>query len=157
LIDWDQDKKSQFKVSVIIAWSILVIVPLLFVVVSYMVKTPLRAGGEYKMLFYILFIVGVFQPFVLKIVESFQINNYHKNLNTSITPAKLYSIIYMIKCSFIEAIYIYGLLVYLLSGNRMEMLYFYPVGIVWSFVYWPNKSKFNKFIEKVENNGQFSK
>ena len=55
----------------------------------------------------------------------------------------------LIKFSLIEAIYIYGLVVYLLSGDILKALYFYPVGIAWSVVHWPTRDRFENFVNRL--------
>ena len=56
----------------------------------------------------------------------------------------------IIRMSLIGAIYIFGLIVYFLTADLTQMLWFYPVGICWSAIYWPRRAKYRQFVERLE-------
>lgn len=149
MIESGGSQEAQFRTVTIIAVAALIVAPLLYLIMAYLVTVPSRGDGEQQMLIYILLIVGTVQPVLLPVIEKSQVNSYRKNIDSSMTPSNLFTTLSIIKYAFIEAIYLYGLAVYFLSGELNSMLYFYPVGIIWTFIHWPRKSTFEKFFQKV--------
>lgn len=156
MIERDKQMFAQFKAVKIIAVVMLLVAPLIYLLLAYIIEIPFQGYGQQAMLFYILFILGIVQPIVLPVIDKSQINSYKNNNQSSMTPANLFTTLSIMKISFIEAIYIYSLVIYFLSGNIYSMLYFYPVGIVWSFIYWPKMSTYEKFLKKVESDVSFT-
>ncbi len=140
------------KLVTLLAYAMLVAAPLVNVFVAYIAKIARQGGGEHEMMLYILLILSVFQPLTVKFIERFHITNYQKAEETKMPPENLFTTLSVIKFAFIEAIYLYGLVVYLLAGNLTWMLYFYPIGIAWTFVYWPRQSTFKNFLNRIESN-----
>ncbi len=138
----------EFKKAKLLAAMLLVAAPVIYLIVAALVRIPAKTGGEYDMLFYILLLVGISQPAALSFVERSQIASYRRS-RTSMNPAQLFSAIIIVKAAFVEAIYIYGLVVYFLCGDVTRMLVFYPVGMVWSYVVWPRQSSLERFKRKV--------
>lgn len=152
MIVLDEKKQAVLKLVVVLAYAMLVAAPLVNLFVAYLATIAGQQGGEVKMMLYILLILSVFQPAAAKFIERFQINSYKRAEQTKITPENLFTTISVIKFAFIEGIYLYGLVVYLLSGNLNWMLYFYPIGIAWTFAYWPRQSTFESFLNRIESN-----
>jgi len=135
--------------SIIMAIMLLIVAPIIFYLISTMLTTSLTAGGEIKLMFYILLILALVQPLIVPVIERTQISNYRKNLKTKMAPEQLYLTVSIIKFTFVESIYIYGLLTYLVSNQQNLIYYFYVIGVIWTLIYWPRKTKFEEFITKV--------
>jgi len=133
-----------------LALAILVLAPAIYLVVASIYSVPYRSGGEHDMMFYILFLVAVCQPALLFLIERSQIESYRRNSQTGMRPEQLFFTISIIKFAVIEAIYVFGLLIYLVSGDVARMLAFYPVAIVWSVIVWPRRSTVEKFKQRLE-------
>jgi len=65
------------------------------------------------------------------------------------SPVHLYFMLSIIQMAMVEAIYVYGFIVFILTARLTYMLYFYPIGIAWSFVYWPRREKYTQLLEKL--------
>ena len=150
MINPTEENPGQFRPVILLTFFNLVVAPLIYFFVAFFMKIPLKTGGEQEMLLYILLIVGMVQPVVLPFIEKMQINNYRKNKNSAMSPYQLFTTISIIKMAMIEAVYLYGLVVYFLSGDLTRMLYFYPVGIIWTFIYWPRRDKYERFTKSLE-------
>ena len=146
----NEEQTAQLKLVKLFAFFMLVVFPVIYFFVAFYVKVPLKTGGEQEMLFYILLIVGMVQPVVLPFIEKIHIKNYRKNKNSAMSPSQLYTTISIIKMAMVEAVYLYGLVVYFLSGDLTKMLYFYPVGIIWTIIYWPRREKYILFTKSLE-------
>lgn len=150
MIKIDDAALAQLKVAKIMAVAMFIAAPLVYLGVGYVINKPPMAGGEGKLLFYILFIVALVQPLTLPLIERTQIKNYHANPRSQMTPAQSFLMVSITKFALVEAIFLYGLLVRILLGNFNYMLYFYAVGIIWARIYWPRMSTMEKYLEKVE-------
>lgn len=145
----DEVKINQFKLIRMIAFTMLIFMPLVLLSLMFVVSPPRQSGGEIEIALLILLIVGMIQPLVIPIISRIQIQNWQKENSENKSPAILFFMLSLIKLSLIEAIYIYGLVVYLLSGDMTKALYFYPVGIAWSVVHWPTSQRFENFVSKL--------
>ena len=140
-----------FRLLRIIAWIMLGVMPLFYLALSYFVRVyPTVGDAEKSLVTNILLIVAVVALALLPLVERIQISAYRAQKNPKMTPAQLFFTLSMIKIASVEAVYILGLVVYLVTGEPMRMYYFYPVGIAWSLVYWPRPSSFDALIAKLE-------
>ena len=74
-------------------------------------------------MFYILLILALVQPLIIPFIEKFQISNFRKNLKSKMTPEQLYFSVSIIKYTFVESIYIYGLVTYLVSNDHNLIYY----------------------------------
>jgi len=131
-----------------IAIAIGVIAPAIYLIVAQFVS-PAEAGGEVLLMFYILLIMAAMQPMAAPLIARFQMAAYRRQMNSVMTPAQLYTQLTIIKLAFAEASFIYGLVVLLLGGGVTRMLYFYPIGAIWMFVFWPRRERMEQFIQKV--------
>ncbi len=127
----------------------LIFMPLLYLLIMYLVQVDEQSGGQIEMMLYILLIVGMLQPLTSPLIARVQIQNWQKANSEKKNPASLFFSFALIRFSLIEAIYIYGLVVYFLSGDMTRALYFYPVGIVWSLLQWPTRERFENFVTKL--------
>ena len=155
---WDEKAQALWKNAKIFAFAFLVAAPVTFIAIAYILDAKPKAGGEYDMVLYILLIVAAVQPLFGKFIARFQINAYRKNPVTTIrgeqtrmTPGQLYINVLIIQMALVEAIYVYGLFQVILTGEINRMFYFYPIGLAWSFVYWPKRSHFENFVQKLES------
>lgn len=89
-------------------------------------------------------------PFVFPMLEKAQIRMYRKSSGRKQTPGQLFFSMLMIKFSLAHAAFIYGMIVFFLGGGISRMLYFYPIGMIWAFIFWPRERDFKKFLEQLE-------
>ena len=90
------------------------------------------------------------QPLTIPLITKVQIQFWKISVIEMKDPAGLFFNLALIKISMIEAIYIYGLVVYILLGDMIKALYFYPIGMAWSVVYWPTRDRFAIFNSRLE-------
>ena len=148
---WDDGKEATMKKVVRLALMMLVVAPVIHVAIALLLTVTKKIGGEYDMMLYILLIVAAFQPFVLPILERVQVSNYLRNQQSRMTPDQFFISVSTIKFAFVEAISLYGLVVYMLSGSLTNMLYFYIIALFWSGIYWPRRTKFEDFMQRIES------
>jgi len=142
-------KINQLQLVRMIAFGMLIIMPLLLIGFIYLIDPPEQSGGEIEMTLLILLIVGMLQPLAIPVIAKAHIQNWQRDNSETKSPAALFVMLSIVKFSLIEAIYIYALVVYLLSGNPANASYFYPVGMAWSAVHWPTRQRFENFVSKL--------
>jgi hypothetical protein len=129
----------------------LVTVPPIYLLVAFVIRADNFApDNSVVFLLYALLIIGLVQPVFAYPIEKLMVAKVRKDLVGASSSSALYLSISVIRMALIEPIYIYGLVVFLLSGNIANMLYFYPIGIVWTVVYWPRKEKLDQFVKQFE-------
>ena len=130
----------------------LVAAPPIYLLVAYVMRVDNFApDNSIVFLLYSLLIVGLVQPAVAVPIERLMVANARKEPVTASSGSALFLSISIIKMALIEPIYIYGFVAFLLSGEILNMLYFYPIGIVWTVIYWPRKEKLDQFVKQFED------
>jgi hypothetical protein len=147
---FDDVTEKQWKQTKLLTYILLVAAPLIYLVVTQFVDIPDReVGGETYLMFYILLLVAIIEPAFSPLVERFQLAAYRRG-NIKTTPGALYQTVSIIKFALVEAIYIYGMMIFFMTGDINLVFYFYPIGMIWTLVVWPRRSKFEEFIEKAQ-------
>jgi len=146
----DEAAQKEFKKAFMISIAILIIAPVIYLMVAYKIDAPAKTGGEVDLLFYIFLIMGMIQPAVGFIVVRHQLAAYRKQSERKMTPAQLLTTLAIIKAAVIEAGFIYGLVLYLMSGDMQRMLIFYPIGAIWAAILWPRRAKWENTIQTLE-------
>ncbi len=141
---------EEFKKSKVLAVALLIVMPAVYLLVACMIQIAPRTGGEVDMLFYILLIVAIVEPAVAPLIKRFHLNRYRTGGTSRMSPGQLFTSISVIEFVLIESVYIYGLVVYIITGDMMRMLSFYPVAMIWTVVYWPRRSAWDKFSQAIE-------
>jgi F0F1-type ATP synthase membrane subunit c/vacuolar-type H+-ATPase subunit K len=135
-----------------ISIAMLVVAPAAYLVVAFIIDPAnLGDGGFNEFVLYILLIVAAAQPAVVlavqKTIQGAPRSDVTENLSEVVGSYFTQS---LLRLAIVEAVYIYGLVIFLISGQLGYMLYFYPIGVVWTLILWPRRSAFEKLI--VENN-----
>ena len=133
-----------------LALALLVAAPLIYLIVALVLSMPPVVGGEQDMMFYILWIVALIEPAMGLVIERVQVSLYRGRRESAMQPAQLFTSISLIKMAMTEAVYIFGLVVYLMSGDIARMLAFYPLGVIWSLIYWPRQGAVDRFRTRLE-------
>lgn len=150
MTELNRNYAREFKKSQALAVALLVVAPAVYLLVAYVIQIDPRTGGEVDMLFYILLIVAIVELAVAPLIRRFHLNRYRPYGTSRMSPGQLFTSISVIEFVLVELIYIYGLVVYIITGDMMRMLSFYPVALIWSVVYWPRRSAWDKFSRAIE-------
>ena len=155
MITLSEEQEKEFKKTKYLAIVFLVIAPLIYIcLVSFVLQPSASIEVKQEFIFYILIILSIFQPIAYTFIGRIQISNYKNSSMTGMTTEKLYTTLSIIKFSFVESIYIYGLVEYFLSGDKFHFMIFVVIAMCWSVFVWPKKEKFEKFFMKVESYGK---
>ena len=133
----------------IIAFATMVFSPIVYAFIPLFVETVPQLDGAEHILFYILYFLAMVEPAMYYIIEKFQLSLYLKE-KTSTSPEKLFFSLSVIKFSLTHSVYLFGLIVFFVSGDASRFYMFYPIGIIWSFIHWPTEEKYNNFMNKCK-------
>ena len=146
--------RKEFKKTRFLAIVLLALAPVVYIVIAGLLKSQgsvrVQSGGEIDMMFYILIVIALVSPTILPLIQKAQVSNYRAGKLSKASSAQLMTTLFLIKFSMVEAIFIYGLVVFFLSGDIQRMLVFYPIGAVWSVILWPREEKMKETIERLE-------
>jgi hypothetical protein len=144
-----QDELSIFRRARLIYMAGVVAAPVIYVIVAQFVRVSvLQPDAGTDMVFYILLVLGAVDPAIYPIIEKAQLRLWRGPKEDRGVP-ELYLTQTVTKMAFVHTTFIYALVVYLVSGNFERMLWFYPIGALWVFIYWPSEEKYRSFVEKV--------
>jgi len=150
----NEAQEKEFNKTKILALAILIIAPVIYIIlVSYILNPAANLGPPQEFIFYIFIILSIFQPMAFKFIERIQISNFKRTAMTCMTAEKLYTTLSIIKFALVESIYIYGLVEYILIGDKFHFLIFVVIGMCWTAFVWPRRVNFESFIMKVEPYG----
>ena len=150
----DETTEKNLKTVTIITWAMLVLAPIAYLVVGWLMRdrAAVQAGGVQAgkdVLVYILFVLAMVQPAMAFVIARFHISQFKTNPQSGTNPVNLFTTLSIIKMAMVEVIYIYGLVCVFLTAEFQNMLYFYPVGLVWSVVHWPTRARYLKLEEEL--------
>ena len=141
---------QRYTTILVISIAMLVVAPVAYLLVAFLVDPAnLGDGGFNEFVFYMLLIVAAAQPAAVLILQKTVQGLPGKDeTEDHSTVVGKYFAQSMLRLAIVEAIYIYGLVMFLISGQLGYMLYFYPIGIVWTLIFWPRRSAFDNLISE---------
>jgi len=150
LTQFDEQAEKQLRVLKIITWLFMLVGPCAYLVIAQVISAKgveTRAGNE--ILLFMLLVVAIVNPFFAPLIARSETNKFRHRMSQAKSPVHLYFMLSIIQMAMVEAIYVYGFIVFILTARLTYMLYFYPIGIAWSFVYWPRREKYTQLLEKL--------
>ncbi len=150
----DKATRKEFLKTKVLAVVTLVCAPISYYLIASQIlsegQTQGAAGGHVDMMFYILILISLVSPTVLPLVERAQVSKYRSDASSNASPAQLMTTFYITKFAFIEATFLYGMIIFFMTRDIERMLIFYPIAILWSVIYWPRKKKMLQTLERLE-------
>lgn len=142
------DQKKRFTVARMIYAIMTFAMPLAYLALPLALKLPELDPTANTLVFRILLIIALVEPMLIPVIEKAQLKQLRQNKTAD--PAATFLTLTIIRAALVDAIYLYGVVVYLTTHNFDWMLYFYPIGVITAIVYFPRESAFESFIEKVK-------
>ena len=141
---------KKFKLIRLMAVLMLIVAPAIYLVVANLVPLQPKSGGEHDIMFYILLLVALSQQSVLPLIERFQIGRFRHEYSSKASPVGFLTVMFLTRFAVIEAVYIWGLVILFVTGDLSRALLFFPIGAIWSAVYWPREDKMKRTLERLE-------
>lgn len=182
MIQWDEQLNKQYRNLLLIVANLYIIAPLIYIYLATQFTPPVQEGGHVDMMLYILLIVALVLPALSPIIDRSQIAYYRKiylakeekpaqngikslidRANYGVdshtpqgSPMKFFTTLAILKGALVDAVYLFGFVVFFLSGDIIKMLYFYPIGILWTLVHFPRKSQYESLVERLKSHAPVS-
>ena len=149
----------------LLALLFLVLVPVLYLIIAFLSKPDrFSPDDSHRFMLYVILIVAFICPPGSIIVKKFQSSNFQQNRGkvmkqemfgfkkreVKMTPGQFYINSLIVQLAFVEAVFVYGLIIYFVSADIVNMLYFYIIGIIWSVIFWPREEKARTFMKSFE-------
>ena len=131
-------------------WFFVLIAPLIFLWLWRTLKglgVPRGPVFHADWLFYVLLIMAAAYPLLAPWFEREMAMG--KQGKRRWTPGKRYHSVVLFKSALAGMPFAYAMLLYAYTA-REYFWYFYPIGIVWTIVFWPTKARFEAFMEKAQ-------
>lgn len=148
---FDAQTKKQLGLLKIITWAFMFVGPVAYLIIAHLLSSKgveARAGNE--VLLYLFLVVSLANVLVAApIIVRMEIQKYRAGAYQGRSPVQFFVTLSIIQMALVEAIYIYGLIAFVITGKFTYMLYFYPIGIASSFVYWPKREKYERLVERL--------
>lgn len=135
----------------IIRFAMLIAAPPIYLMIASIVTAGEAVAREADhFLLYMLLVVSMVQPAISFLIARYKLGGISRESMTASSGSALFTSISIVKMALVEAIYVYGFVVFLLSADMVNMLYFYPIGIVWTVVLWPRRKAHDEFVRQFE-------
>ena len=141
---------KKFKLIRLMAVLMLIVAPAIYLVVANLVSLEPKSGGEHDIMLYILLLVALSQPSVVPLIERVQFGRFRHEYSSKASPVGFLTVMLLTRFAVIEAVYIWGLVILLVTGDLARTLLFFPIGAIWSIVYWPREDKMKRTLERLE-------
>lgn len=145
----NEAQEKELRKGKLLAVILLIVAPVVYLLVTFIVKVPEQLGGQIDIMLYILLIIAAAQPLVYPVIKRIQLSNFRASRTTKMTPEKLFLTLTIIRLALIESAFIYGIVVYFISGLKTPIIYFYLIGYVWAALGWPRRSQLERFVERA--------
>ncbi len=146
----NEEQKKEIKRGMLVSLMTFVVGPILYFLIVLYIETPVPADGPKELLYYMLLGIAVFEPALYPLLERFQIAGFKRANSPMLTTAKLLSTLMIIKGAMVNAIYIYGVVAYLMTADFDKIYPFYIVGVFWSIFYWPRRDTIESKLQELE-------
>jgi len=134
-----------------VTWVMLVGVPAaLLILTQFLEVGSPTVGAPYDMVTLILLVVAVLDPLPYLWVERAQMKNFRKVKQNEVSRGRFFLSVAIMRMAPVASIYIFGFIVFIIGGELIRMLYFYPIGIAWTFFRWPTEAYREAFFRKLE-------
>lgn len=148
----DQKEKTKKRIT-LLAILFFIVTPVIYIFPTFITSPPQLNQAANEMVIYILLIVAVVEPVLYPLVERFQIAQYKRVQNSTMSVYQLYQTCFLIKATLVNSVFIYGLVTFFLMGTNEHIWKFYIIGIFWVIIYWPRGNYLENFLTKAGYDG----
>jgi hypothetical protein len=147
----DEEVSRQWRTLSMIVYALMLVAPVLYLVVVLVVaKDRASALHPVMQIVYLCLAMALLMAIVIPIVEKRVVAAYAVNRPNGMSILEAAQAIVIIKLALIETTYIYGLVTFFVNGVTTYLPYFYALGILYSILFWPSKSRFTELVRKLE-------
>ncbi|HEX2896796.1 MAG TPA: hypothetical protein VHP63_01945 [candidate division Zixibacteria bacterium] len=141
---------SKLRTTRIFAIFLFIIAPLEYLHITFLLPRIAKTSEFIVVMTYVLLAYGALAPFVLPIIKKALVLGFRSGKTKFKSPEDLWFYYFIIQGSITDAIFIFGFMIYMWSGDLTRMLYFYPIGIAWSIFNWPTSDRYEQFMNELK-------
>lgn len=153
MIEHYEEANNAFRKTRLFALIFFIISPIIYLGVTLYVTAETVNPAANDLLLYMLLILSVVQPALYPLIERFQISQYKRLTESRMNVLQLYHTSSIIKYAMVEAVFVYAIAIYFVTGTTEHIWKFYIIGIFWAIIYWPRKTTFENFLTKAGYDG----
>jgi hypothetical protein len=147
----DQEIGTRYGIILILVLVLLLVAPVMYLVIAYMqLRNPGFQSHPRDLLFYLFLLYAIGQAALIPFIEKKLIAVHMAKRLAGKALLEAGQTIVICKLAFINSIYVYGLTIFFITGSINKLPYFYVVGILCTFLFWPSKSRFTELVRKLE-------
>jgi hypothetical protein len=134
------------------AWMLLVVAPIAYLAVAFVIDPqPSTPAGDAEMLVgRILVALALIGPLLTPLIERTQLTTFRRNTASAMTTEQMLRQLVIIRLALVEAVFIYGLTMRLITGSLTWMALFYVIGAGWAVLRWPTDGRVERLRAKIE-------
>ena len=145
-----QSASAKMKPDKIIAICLTIGLPVVILLVSAILSPkPFAPDGVNNMMVFILLIVAIVDPTFYFVIEKTKVSEYRKSTASQMAPDQLYRSLVLVRLALAASCYVMALVVFLITHDILQMLFFYPIGIIWTVILWPRPSGRERFMARL--------
>ena len=142
---------SKFNQTRILAVALFIFSPLSQLEIADILSSDGTVAQEPGIMLPLLLILAAFSPFTLIVIEKGMIFAAKENKGGFDSPEDAWLKLFIVRGAVTQAIFVYGLVIlFHTQYDFQRMLYFYPIGAVWAFFFWPTRKRYENFISQFE-------
>ena len=147
----EEEIQAQYSTLRIIIFAMMVFSPVIYLIIVYvLLKKGERPTRPNEAIFYLLLSLAALQGALVPLIEKKVRHTYYSGWSAGRTVLEAAGSIVIVRLGLIGAIYIYGLVIFFITGIASRLPYFYAFGVFYTIVYWPAESRFRDLIEQLE-------
>jgi hypothetical protein len=142
---------KMWKRLTLIVTAILILAPVAYLALVYIWPANEHLVAEpSQVILYLLYVIALIDPAKSFIVKRASIAKIRGTRPPSEYVSKRFEALVIIRCASVGAVYLYGLLWFILSGQTSQLYFFYAIGVLWSLMRWPRKQEYFDFVQEAK-------
>lgn len=149
----DEEIGKQYTVLRIIVFALLVAAPVAYAAVIYILaKGGRMASNPESKIAYLMFALAIMNALALPVMDRIALWKTQGKLQVKkgagiIESAQSMTII---KLALVESMYLFGMVVFFVTGVTNNLYYFAALGLLYSIIYWPTRDRFVALVRSLE-------
>lgn len=145
-------REKQYRVVQVLAYAILIAAPILYLIVAYLLESsgPIPDVPRQTILYILLGIAVLQVAGVMPLVTKSMMRSARSHRRDASGRAATALMVTLIRMVFIETVFLFGLIYFVLTRDFTSMLYFYAIGLLAVVLYWPTRERFDDLATTLE-------
>jgi len=162
LKELDDEEKRVLRIARLWAAAFLIGAPIAYLAIGYLIMS--RSTMEPRPLTIVVqVILGIglivpalwwlMRPLIFKLAPTLNLGPFVSFGNSTRQVGRFdngYMAVSIVKFSLVNVLFVFSYIAFIISANIMAMLWMYPAGAVYAYLFWPRELEMRSFLEKVK-------